>query len=101
MGWARLSISKHHIVNLLLGTSGDDIEEADQVLSNLSELVARHMRISQTTYSLRLVRLAGNVLANNLAEPALVGGKYIFNAGDNGKSAGFHSFSTSRNVLLV
>lgn len=93
LGSLKMSISGHHIVNLLFGTGCDDIEEVDQVLLNLSKLVAEphpHVANDLLIAAAACVKLASNVLANDLAESALVGSKYIFvNARDNGKSAGF------------
>lgn len=82
----------HDVVNLLLSTGCDDVEEANQVLPNLSKPIPEpHQHI---TYSLFIavapcVELASNILSNDLTEPKLVGSRDIFiDAGDSSKCAG-------------
>lgn len=85
----KMCVSGHDVVNLLFNTGCDDVEQADQVLLHLSEVVAEphaHVADNRLIAAAAGVKLVCNDVANDLAQPALLGCEDVLvNAGNDGQ----------------
>lgn len=76
LGALEVSVARHDVIDFALGTGSDELEEASEFVVDLAELIAEphsHVADDLLVTATASVKLAGNVLTNNLAQSALVG----------------------------
>lgn len=87
----QVGVPGHDVIDLALGTGSRQLQEAGKLVVNLAELVAEphaHVADDLLVAAAAGVELAGDILANDLAESALVGCvNVLVDAGDDGEGA--------------